>query len=757
MESSPGRIYDYRDNDLKLDPGVPARRNRSSGCICVLITILTSIVSLGALFIGIYIMNWILYWREPYATLLYKPKSADTMHPSPRAVVRPLIDEKQTFDIVATVWLQTNDSSSESTISTLPAQKAIFTGKVFHGMTLRDKSVHTTVNYTVPTEIFKNLDLKTYDLRASFVLLPTSPSLLDNLSNYSSWRNENFLVPHFRPWPDTGPAPTLQDKAIDSFGVSIGLVRFSGIQSRCGLTTNAANASEHAQEDDTGNEDSEDSDEIDTIENDLKLGDFFTTSKGKPVLESHPYIVTHSYINAVDMTKFYDHKAYDRVHKLKTNTCGLASSLPSYDWGPCNLRFHEVVDTRLQLKIAEEGKSKKTKHWAYAPSLSLSRIAWTPKDLVPVPVNREDCTKSDRFNDSEPLLPDQEFVDISWQIVYSGRSHLKLMLFDGYPWVSDYNMTETKEVQQEVQHSAEIILGLFGNQVRKGSHPRRTFLISMLGTIIGIIIKVTDILYWHTRSTTIGISRFATILFAVITLGKYLLMILSSYNLKEQLFITLFAIIANLPLELSPFLMLKVIWRMEFGWNQKKGKGKWTENGKKMKRSRCGSGVPIPGINFAKATHAERASDRLDARTSWTVKLSLFISCCLAYFFFSPTTSLFVIAPLGLPRRIDEHPLLTIVRRSLIAPGLIIGPGLQLWFNYQSRTFAGKYKLNAVLDGISLMLNMSFYSSWVLGNTEFRDGFSVHHLMKAFIVVGWCYQAVVLPTVSQGEVDDEVE
>ena len=130
---------------------------------------------------------------------------------------------------------------------------------------------------------------------------------------------------------------------------------------------------------------------------------------------------------------------------------------------------------------------------------------------------------------------------------------------------------------------------------------------------------MADILYWHTRSTTIGISRFATILFAVISLGKYFLKNLSSTNLKEQLLITLFATLANLPLELSPFLMLKVIWRMEFGWNQKEGKGKWTENGK-MKRSRC---KVIPSVNFAKATHAERASDRLDARTAWTLKLSV--------------------------------------------------------------------------------------------------------------------------------------
>ena len=50
---------------------------------------------------------------------------------------------------------------------------------------------------------------------------------------------------------------------------------------------------------------------------------------------------------------------------------------------------------------------------------------------------------------------------------------------------------------------------------------------------------------------------------------------------------------------------------------------------------------------------------------------------------------------------------------------------------------------------------MLLYSSWLLGNREFREGFSVHDLINAFIVVGWCYQAVMLQTVSQGEVDDD--
>ena len=129
-------------------------------------------------------------------------------------------------------------------------------------------------------------------------------------------RNDKILFPPFRSWPyvstfppsnltcslqdseysDTGPAPTLQDKAIDSFGVSIGLVQFFGTQSRCGPTSTSdlANASQHGTpEDDTGDEDSDD--ESDTNENYSTLARHFQpieTTKGKPVLESHPYIVS---------------------------------------------------------------------------------------------------------------------------------------------------------------------------------------------------------------------------------------------------------------------------------------------------------------------------------------------------------------------------------------------------------------------------------------------------------------------------------
>ena len=55
------------------------------------------------------------------------------------------------------------------------------------------------------------------------------------------------------------------------------------------------------------------------------------------------------------------------------------------------------------------------------------------------------------------------------------------------------------------------------------------------------------------------------------------------------------------------------------------------------------------------------------------------------------------------------------------------------------------------------MLHMLQFSTRVLGDRELREVFLVHELMNALIVVGWCYQAVMLPTVSQGGVEDEEE
>jgi hypothetical protein len=58
-------------------------------------------------------------------------------------------------------------------------------------------------------------------------------------------------------------------------------------------------------------------------------------------------------------------------------------------------------------------------------------------------------------------------------------------------------------------------------------------------------------------------------------------------------------------------------------WKEKKGKDKWTEKRNLKLKRKCVP--PVPSVHFAKATHDERASDRLDARTPWALKLSVSI------------------------------------------------------------------------------------------------------------------------------------
>ena len=151
----------------------------------------------------------------------------------------------------------------------------------------------TIVFFEAYCEYSKHKELSNYDLRASFVLIPTTPSLLDHLTNYSSWLPTSMFLPPRRPYPNAHER-TMVEEAIDSFGVSIPLLEFANVHSRCaGADVHAVGA----QPSDTP--DSESSDEEEEDEEDekgapprvfRKFG--FTTTTGKSALESHPYLIT---------------------------------------------------------------------------------------------------------------------------------------------------------------------------------------------------------------------------------------------------------------------------------------------------------------------------------------------------------------------------------------------------------------------------------------------------------------------------------
>ena len=138
----------------------------------------------------------------------------------------------------------------------------------------------------------KHKELSNYDLRASFVLIPTTPSLLDHLTNYSSWLPTSMFLPPRRPYPDAHER-TMVEEAIDSFGMSIPLLEFANFHSRC---TGADAHAVDARPSNTPESESSDEDEDEDSEKGApprvfrKFG--FTTTTGKSALESHPYIIT---------------------------------------------------------------------------------------------------------------------------------------------------------------------------------------------------------------------------------------------------------------------------------------------------------------------------------------------------------------------------------------------------------------------------------------------------------------------------------
>ena len=69
------------------------------------------------------------------------------------AVVRPLVDREQGFDVLATVWMRNRHEEEGEGEEVGVNETVVFSGKVFEGLKLRDKHVRRKVELNVPTSI----------------------------------------------------------------------------------------------------------------------------------------------------------------------------------------------------------------------------------------------------------------------------------------------------------------------------------------------------------------------------------------------------------------------------------------------------------------------------------------------------------------------------------------------------------------------------------------------------------------------------
>ncbi|PPQ97465.1 hypothetical protein CVT26_002813 [Gymnopilus dilepis] len=775
-----------------LDPGPPPRRKSTLSCKCISWTLFV-VISLFALYWGLKLAFMTYHQvREPWSSLYQDPKKPYR----PQDVVRPLVDKDQTFDIVATVWLRTerppkvvemiardeeeeedkaevggtnvlgslasllanrNDTRLSKDDGAGLSEKAIWTGTVFRKLRLNDKHVKSSVSFRVPTEIFKKKDLHSYDLRGSFVLIPTAPSPLDHISNYSSWIPETINYPPSRSWPE-GYERTLAEEAIDAYGTFIPLLSFHNTKSRCrppDASTPVENV-EEAEDDDSEEEPDDPLFEFNGFTGMKQKGRYDT--HGHPPLQSHPYIVTRSFLRVVDMTKIMNRRLYEKSQKqIKAFACGsglnvLVTDIGN-DWRMCTRTYRQHGNQEVKIKTTKknEKSGKDMSEYFYAPYLSPLENSFGPLDLVPVPVNREDCSK-DESNDP---VPDEEYVDITWNIAFSGRTPDKILLADTLSGSApEYNMTDT-ETNRLITHSnVEISQALSGHHFRDDYHPRRATSLMLTGQAfffpslstqlsdlidlvfyrlaLNVVAKPLELHYWYSRSSTVGISVIGTILAAGGTLLDFVFESISGASQEEFSFYNFFWILfRDLIWQTFSLMMLKAVLRAEFYRSKY-----W-----------------IPFIRFAPASHAERASQRTESYPSNRSKLLIFAAFAALYSF-CEYRDLYIVRPRGIPPpRNNVTKSLIVAQVLVVLPAMTLGRLLQIIMNLRSRKFAGTYKSSAWLNIVGLLLVTAGQSPRIVG--EAKDSPAVTIFMFSELLFGgmMAYQALQYPAVSQ--VDEE--
>ncbi|KAJ2924040.1 hypothetical protein H1R20_g1209, partial [Candolleomyces eurysporus] len=139
-------------NSKNLDPGPSRTRTQRTSVSCKCTTVVVGAI-LALLAYAVFVkIAWEFYWnmREPH-DWMYSDKTAEEVRDW-SAVVRPLVDRNQKFDITATVWARKPHQYRESYGLTKdqPLEEPIFSGVVFRGVTFMDEHVHAKVNLSIP-------------------------------------------------------------------------------------------------------------------------------------------------------------------------------------------------------------------------------------------------------------------------------------------------------------------------------------------------------------------------------------------------------------------------------------------------------------------------------------------------------------------------------------------------------------------------------------------------------------------------------
>ncbi|KAG6826502.1 hypothetical protein H0H92_015575 [Tricholoma furcatifolium] len=612
------------------------------------------------------------------------------------AVVKPLISRQQTFDIAATVWLRTRADDGNTANEEKREEEALFSDIIFRGVHLSDRNLHTTVNFTMPTNVFQYANLTNYDLRGSVVLIPSSPSLLDYATNYSSYIPDSLEVLPVRAWPfplgsHSVQKKTLADEILESFAVSIPLIQFHGIQSQCSFTPPKHIPVKTSDVHEGHDDDEEEFAQLAkpaasraTPKTRVTVqghGSSLEQTSGEDLSYNHPYIVTRTQIRAIDEDGIFDRTAVFKAHqRLKATSCA-QDVLHQPDQYSCkgNYFHNGNWETILQLRVPDESTGEFHKGWAYAPYFYLSRYGFGQKDLLAVPVQRETCTESDPSLSSKAVI-ERDMIDVSWKVTYIGRSPAKMALLDILEMPQWYSFDTTNE---------DVI------------YEHRTS-------------ELKHIYYWHRRTSTVSISIVGTTLIAAAnilgTMNTIIPTLASQHYTAAYWISMIFA--SSLHILVLPLCQLKAVYRIDINLSP----GHW-----------------IPTLRQSEASHLERVS----------------------YYFLQLQKSAVIPAATMSPE--SKNPMVQFLPDYLFDSMDVVGQILGIILNWQSQSFGGKTRASAILTVILQAMRLAWYVPALVGKFDTRGALYAHDVLMIAIDTVIVWQALTLPAAREISYEDHSE
>ncbi|KAK7046050.1 hypothetical protein VNI00_007045 [Paramarasmius palmivorus] len=726
---------------LELDPGLGSSpRRKPSGCRFICKSILWVFAGLFGVFVAIILfrsgasfVNGTL--RFTHASVYQNQTWEEAVKTGLRyTVARPLIDQEQKFDVGVTVWLRKTEEEMGA-VGGDATEQAIYQDIVFRGLKLREKARLAKIPLQIPPAVFRSENITTSDLSASIVLIPQSPSLLDRMTNYSSWgptpmkpvRNETgySLDPE-------ALSPSLRDRAIDSFAIRLDLIR---------LYENKTMAMEgYVYEDDDdeplfGIKDVPDGNEAVCY----ALADSGQVILAKPGHKLQPLIISklqrsvplvhRSHVLVADETHVFSLKSLMDKHRKLLIYGRLCNQRPGICVRSRRYQTHGHWETLIQLgpDSNEDSETINTKslEWTYPPYLTGTRRASGPKDLIPVPVTRQICDRN-VSNATSHLLADRDKetpVNVTWHLTFSVVSPGKIATVEMFN--SDSNSSSVKNAgphDSEEEQAAEVmelsLMNAFMGNSPHG-HPRRKYVVDFIRIILCT-------LYWirRARGPTVHLSIKGTYL---IVLSYILSVVLGHFEENSWLFSALW--ILGFPVS-----MLRTVSPVKLVWSNTR----W-----------------IPSaIEATKPNHQERASHRLDQRFKKRYALVIFTALTLLYHFLDPF-SIYLIARIDPPKAEITHAWTW--AWVFYSPLFITGHLCQIVLNYRSKVFAGDYKLSVYLWAMETVCDLASHLEWVMGNDRAGTGWTVGDAGLMLLVGVLVLQALSLRDESKPEAEDEHE